>query len=303
MQSPENLTPKPTADGSFTFYSSTFGESFHCREGAKLEAIAKFALPCQLPQLAHSSKSIKLLDICYGLGYNTAAAIETIWTVDPQIRIEILALESDANVPQQAIRHLEDNWEQPTLEILQDLATSGKAKTPYLDARLLVDDARNSMQQVCQMGFVADAIFLDPFSPPKCPQLWTVEFLNLVFSCLSPTARLATYCCAAALRSVMQQAGLSFGSINLKARSPGTIASFSGEEIPPLVQHEREHLQTRAAIPYRDPSLCDDAATIHRRRQQEQAASPLEPTTQWRKRWMQRLPQKPSDRPPKEAIA
>jgi tRNA U34 5-methylaminomethyl-2-thiouridine-forming methyltransferase MnmC len=56
--------------------------------------------------------------------------------------------------------------------------------------------------------------------------------------------------------------------------------------LPPLSQKEKEHLLTRAAIPYRDPQLNAPADVIMMRRQQEQQASSLEPTSHWRKRWL-----------------
>lgn len=53
-----------------------------------------------------------------------------------------------------------------------------------------------------------------------------------------------------------------------------------------LSQTEKEHLLTRAAIPYRDRQLSDSSEVILKRRQQEQQASSLEPTSHWRKRWL-----------------
>jgi tRNA U34 5-methylaminomethyl-2-thiouridine-forming methyltransferase MnmC len=66
-----------------------------------------------------------------------------------------------------------------------------------------------------------------------------------------------------------------------------TIASW--QELPlPLSDLEKEHQQTRAAIPYRDPNLQDSAEIILQRRQQEQLSSNLESTSQWRRRWRQK---------------
>ena len=50
---------------------------------------------------------------------------------------------------------------------------------------------------------------------------------------------------------------------------------------------EQEHLQTRAAVPYRDPNLDAQPEQIKIKRQQEQQNSHLESTSQWRKRWFQ----------------
>jgi tRNA U34 5-methylaminomethyl-2-thiouridine-forming methyltransferase MnmC len=48
---------------------------------------------------------------------------------------------------------------------------------------------------------------------------------------------------------------------------------------------ELEHLQTRAAVPYRDPGLGDEAGAIVARREQEQRSSELEVSRSWRRRW------------------
>jgi tRNA U34 5-methylaminomethyl-2-thiouridine-forming methyltransferase MnmC len=67
--------------------------------------------------------------------------------------------------------------------------------------------------------------------------------------------------------------------------SQGTVGSFALETLHPLSQMEQEHLQTRAAIPYRDPTLSDTAATILARHHAEQAESTRESTSSWRRRW------------------
>ena len=59
------FTPQLTADGSYTFFSEEFGESFHSIQGAKEEALLKFVEPCQLVQKAQQPV-LRLLDVCYG---------------------------------------------------------------------------------------------------------------------------------------------------------------------------------------------------------------------------------------------
>ncbi|MEO1446420.1 MAG: MnmC family methyltransferase, partial [Cyanobacteria bacterium J06635_11] len=147
---------------------------------------------------------------------------------------------------------------------------------------------------------------------PNCPQLWTLEFLQRVAQCLSEDGVLVTYSCAAAVRSALRLAGLEIGSIRTGGRKfPGTIArrdrpngsthasnasnphgtdasqkaSSIPAPLPALSQQEQEHLQTRAAVPYRDPNLCSTAPEILERRTAEQAASKLAATNPWRRRW------------------
>ncbi|HEY9736794.1 MAG TPA: MnmC family methyltransferase [Trichocoleus sp.] len=281
------LIPEPTADGSYTFFSEDFGEWFHSREGAYAEARKTYVEATQLPTKAQSSQ-IALLDVCYGLGYNTAAALEAIWQVNPDCRVTLVGLELDGRVPQRAItQHLTVGWSAPVQVVLAALAETQICQTPVLEARLLLGDARSQIQTLTQSGFQADAVFLDPFSPPHCPELWTVEFLSQVAACLKPDGHLATYSCAAAVRTALQLAGLHIGPTEATGRRwPGTLARFTPEGLQALSVQEREHLETRAAVPYRDPHLNDDAAGICDRRQQEQLASSLEATSRWRQRWL-----------------
>jgi tRNA U34 5-methylaminomethyl-2-thiouridine-forming methyltransferase MnmC len=282
------LTPKLTQDGSYTFFSQEYQEAFHSAFGAKQEAEVRYIQPCLIKELATKQSTIRLLDVCYGLGYNTAAALEAIWAANPECHIELIALEIAVDVPREAINYnLLEEWRSPVPQLLSELANTLLVRNKYLQAKLILGDARRTIQPIIQSGWQADAIFLDPFSPPKCPQLWTVEFINLVAQCLTPQGRLATYSSSAAVRTALLLAGLNISSITgVGRKSPGTIASFKYKKLPPISLQEQEHLKTKAAIPYRDLSLQDNVEQILVRRQQEQENSNWESTSQWRKRWV-----------------
>lgn len=282
------FTPEPTADGSFTFFSSEFGEWFHSREGAYREARLTYVDTTQLVEKANTTQQLALLDVCYGLGYNTAAALEAIWQVNPHCHVTVIGLELNPAVPQGAIAQgLIQGWSAPVQAILTEVAQTYEANRDRLQAQLLIGDARQHIQTVVNQGFQADAIFLDPFSPPRCPQLWTVEFLKRVAACLNANGRLATYSCAAAVRAALQHNGLYIGASQAIGRHwPGTIATQSPQALPPLSQQEQEHLQTRAAVPYRDRTLTLTPVEIHQDRLAEQQRSSLEITAKWRKRWL-----------------
>jgi tRNA U34 5-methylaminomethyl-2-thiouridine-forming methyltransferase MnmC len=301
MPNSEELIPQPTGDGSYTFISQEFGESFHSHYGAKQESLLKFVVPTQLANLTHKP-TLRILDVCYGLGYNTASALQTIWDVNPDCQVEVMALEINPLVPQAAIaQEIFATWDDQYIDILSQLAFEHQVATRRLKAKLMIDDARKSIQIVNRSDFLADAIFLDPFSPPQCPQLWTIEFIQQVALCLHSDGLLATYSCAAAVRVALLAASLAIGSTPpVGRRTPGTLAAhrkaienatFSYLSFPPLPlsKAEQEHLLTRAAIPYRDPDLSDSAPAILMRRQQEQQTSSLEPTSRWRKRWYENI--------------
>jgi len=281
--------PQPTADGSVTFFSPEFGECFHSRAGAQQEALEKFAIATALPAKRHRSH-LTLLDICYGLGYNTAAALEVIWQAPPHCHVTVIGLELDATVPRAAIAHLPP-WSESVVAVLEGLATRQCFRSPTCEAELRLGDARQTIQDLVAGGFRADAIFLDPFSPQRCPHLWTVEFLSQVAQCLAADGYLATYSRAAAVRSALLAAGLHLGTLPVSAPhashewSQGTLARWQPTGLIPLSAMEQEHLQTRAGIPYRDPLLADAPAQIQARRHREQQTSNRESTSQWRRRW------------------
>ncbi len=283
--------PQPTQDGSFTFFSEAFGESFHSRQGAQAEAVQKFAEATDLRQRAQQNQ-VKLLDVCYGLGYNTAAALAVIWQINPHCQVEIYGLELDPSVPLASVTpELLQCWPDRIQKILTMLAHHHNYQQDHLRAHLLIGDARQTIQRLSSLPWQADAIFFDPFSPKSCPQLWTIEFFQQVARCLAPQGKLATYSRAAAVRSALLAAGLAIGSMPLGDRhlphewSQGTLAAWDSRTLPPLVLMEQEHLRTQAAIPFRDLTGQDEAAVIMQRRQQEQQRSTAESTTSWKRRW------------------
>ena len=328
--------PYPTADGSITFLSSEFGEHFHSLKGAWDEALIKFVGPTQLAPLAAERDSIRILDICYGLGYNSAAALMVIWSIAPQCRVQWLGLELDPSVAIAALPEVIAQLQRSpgtslppgtlgpsqehaivftaeaatrTAQVLTHLAQQGSDRTDDFEGTLRWGDARQTFGQGraenppgqeisggknrvdSGQDLTFDAIFLDPFSPPQCPQLWTVEFLTAVARSLAPQGYLATYSCAAAVRSALQEAGLELGaSPPFGRRWPGTVAAYprcgeTNPRLPPLSLQELEHLQTRAAVPYRDRQGTDSRDVVLARRRQEQERSPLEPTSRWKRRW------------------
>lgn len=285
--------PYLTQDGSYTFFSNEFEEAFHSHEGAIEEAFQKFVSATQLEQKATGDR-LCLLDVCYGLGYNTAAALETIWSVNPGCHVTLYALEIDASVPRAAaMPPLINRWPSDIQQVLVAIADAHQLTTAKLNAHLLIGDARQTIQKLVLDAYQADAIFLDPFSPRRCPQLWSVDFMQRLAQCLAPTGRIATYSRSASVRSALQHANLSVSNILLQANRPrlphewsqGTVAAHDSAGLISLTPMEYEHLQTRAAIPYRDPTLADSAAQILARHHAEQQTSLYESTSSWRRRW------------------
>lgn len=70
-----HLSPRFTDDGSFSLHSTEFAEGFHCRSGALLEARRTYAYPAQLERFSAGTE-LWVLDVCVGMGTNSAALLE-----------------------------------------------------------------------------------------------------------------------------------------------------------------------------------------------------------------------------------
>ena len=65
--------PYYTEDGSIGLYSYADKDVYHSKYGALTEAWEKFVLPSGIKNLLKSGREINVLDLCYGIGYNTKA--------------------------------------------------------------------------------------------------------------------------------------------------------------------------------------------------------------------------------------
>ena len=70
--------PYFTNDGSVGLYSTDFNDIYHSATGALTEAYEKFIYPEDFNNLLQKDK-IKVLDICYGIGYNSKSFLNFIF--------------------------------------------------------------------------------------------------------------------------------------------------------------------------------------------------------------------------------
>ncbi len=252
-----------TEDGSVTFYSDVYKESYHSRTGAIEEAFKKFVEPCNIAEIARKG-DIKILDVCFGIGYNTLAALYTTLKINPRCSIEIVVLEKDRKILKKInsievpaylrsyyiilklIVNNNFNLNNKKLTILgtrvpsisreffgiKNCRTNVRGIKPTIfnnkniKINVLIGDATKIIKKI-DRSF--DAVFLDPFSPPKNPELWTLEFFKDIKERMNLTARLATYSCASLIRKNLNKAG--FKVIDgpcVGRKGPSTIAIKTG---------------------------------------------------------------------------
>ena len=144
-----------------------------------------------------------------------------------------------------------------------------------------VNDARKS---ILELNGQYDLIFLDAFTFSKAPELWTVEFIAEIYRRLSPNGILMTYSNSALVRNTFLENNFYVGKIyNKKAdKFIGTVAAKEKSLIEhPLTNYEIGLCNTRAGIPYRDPSLNSEKKEILKRREYEFKNSELMTSSQY----------------------
>ena len=101
-------------------------------------------------------------------------------------------------------------------------------------------------------------IFLDAFTPAKCPCLWTLEFFKLLYEHLSEDGMILTYSNSASIRNAMLNAGFYAGKIynNEFNKFTGTIAVKNKSLIKfELSEYDLGLINSKAGIFYRDKNL------------------------------------------------
>lgn len=87
-----------TQDGSTGLFDHSVNDIYHSSYGAKTEAEEKFINPLNFENNFKNKKSIKVLDICYGIGYNTKAFLKKICQTRYKGEVEIDILEYNKNL-------------------------------------------------------------------------------------------------------------------------------------------------------------------------------------------------------------
>lgn len=261
--------PVVTDDGSVTFYSEDFKEHYHASIGARTEAEQKFIGPSKL-EARLKKGPVRLLDICFGLGYNSLCAVNKAIELDAELKID--ALEIDRRVVRNAAgtipAHGSDGFDWAAA--LSALHRDGVWESGIRKSEVLMHwgDARWQVQQLPDAS--VDLVYLDAFSTQRCSELWTVDFFRELYRIMKPDASLFTYCAALPVRSGLLAAGFSVGETEAVGRSRGgTIASKKTVDI--LCSISVDELvaikNTPRGFPYRDPHLCWTNKQILRQRQ------------------------------------
>jgi tRNA U34 5-methylaminomethyl-2-thiouridine-forming methyltransferase MnmC len=212
-----------TNDGTNTLHSTQFDECYHSTtDGALNETLNKHIIPAFT--LSQIKEKITILDICYGLGYNTLATIYYCKLHKINSKIEIISPEFDEVLVKSLV-----NFEYPKeFETLRDIIISLSENYFYEDEQfkitIIIGDAREQLPKITTKF---DIIYQDAFSPTKNPTLWTREYFELLYKLSNNGVVMTTYSSATSVRMGMWEAGFSLYNPQKSSVRSGTIASKS----------------------------------------------------------------------------
>lgn len=192
-----------SADGSCTAYSKEYGEHYHStKDGALSESLKKHVIPA-FEHVKHKDE-VAILDICYGLGFNTLATILYYQKHAPKKKLRIYSPELDAALVESLVHFDYPKAFDPLREIIKSLSTEGVYENETLRIELFLGDAREYVKKFHKHF---DIVYQDAFSPDVNPILWTKEYFGDIARAIKDDGILTTYSTALKTRLALHASG------------------------------------------------------------------------------------------------
>jgi tRNA U34 5-methylaminomethyl-2-thiouridine-forming methyltransferase MnmC len=241
-------------DGTHTLYSKEFDEPYHStKDGALHESLEKHVKPSF--SFKASQKSLIILDICFGLGYNTFATLDYIKKNNLTTKVHILSPEFDEGL----VRSLDTFDFPPEFESIKPIIKAIAQDLFYEDEQfkieILLGDAREAILNIKEK---IDIVYQDAFSPSHNPLLWTYEWFRDVRAICSKDAILTTYSTAAAIRLGLYENGFYIFVHRAEMMRYSTVASLQMLEELEYIDMELKKIRNSEARSMKDIDYLKD---------------------------------------------
>lgn len=188
-------------DGSYTAYSSEYDEHYHStKDGALNESLKKHIEPAFA---VHAQKDhLRIIDICFGLGFNTLLSLYYRDTYYPDTTLEIYSPELDGDLVASLIDFPYPEIFEPYRNVIADIATLGGYEDERTSITVDIIDARVAMRS---LEGEWDVCYQDAFSPQTNPALWTWEYFADVARLMGEDGVVTTYSTALSTRLALYE--------------------------------------------------------------------------------------------------
>lgn len=218
-------------DKSISFWDEKHKSYYHPKSGAYKQAKELFIEKSSLKQKLEK-RDINLLDIGFGMGYNSFEAL----SLAKKHKLKIVALDKNRNIILKSTKAIKDKNH---ANILKNIYKTGFYKDADNSLKLILGDVRYTLKNL-KTKF--DIIFLDPFMHIQNPSMVTVELFKILKTLLKEDGVLICSSCADAIRVALSQAKFKSKISNIQNSDIKGIYALHGDE-------------SIQGVPYRDPNL------------------------------------------------
>ena len=223
-----------TKDGSVTLKSYKYNECYHSSEGALTESLYKHVLPgyTAAEKFDYYGGEIRILDICFGLGYNTLSAL---LHRPENVKLKIFSPELDLEL----IKSLK-NFKYPKkfyslLNVIYEVSENLYYKSDNIEIEIFNGDAREYIKKLSDIHIV----YQDAFSPKVNKELWTLEYFTNITNILHKNGIITTYSIATPVRCAFYKLGMNIYTHPYDNIRKGTVASYADLDFPKVDFEEK----------------------------------------------------------------
>lgn len=231
-----------TADGSNTLFSTKYNQNFHSeKDGAINESLYKHIIPA----LTHHKEktSLKILDICFGLGYNTFLTILENQKSDTPKKLEIISPELDATL----VNNLKD-FKYPDEfkkinHIIDEISTNHHYEDESVKIMVFIKNARELIKNLSDI----DIVYQDAFSSDSNKELWSVEYFRDIKNAMNLDGILTTYSVATPVRLSLYENDFYVYENRSEFCRRATCAFLEPQQLPNFVDMELKKSRNKEA--------------------------------------------------------
>lgn len=209
-------------DGTHTLFSYEFDEPYHStKDGALHESLEKHVKPAL--SLTKKKRHLTILDVCFGLGYNTFATLYYMKQHKLTTKVHIISPEFDEGLVRSLIAFDYPKEFESIKPIIQAVSKNLCYEDGQFKIEIVLADARKSIPHIKEK---IDIIYQDPFSPAHNPLLWTTEYFKDLRALCREDAIVTTYSTAAAVRLGLYENGFYIFIHRAEKMRYSTVASL-----------------------------------------------------------------------------
>lgn len=210
-------------DGSYTAYSKEYDEHYHStRDGALYESLVKHVQPAF--RVKQDVGEINILDICFGLGFNTLATLYYYKQNSLTSKLNIYSPELDKTLVKSLQNFTYPKEFEEFKPIIDAICKDGIYEDENFYIEVYLGDAR---EYVRRFEDKFDIVYQDAFSPSSNPLLWTKEYFTDIKRSMKDNGLLTTYSISLPTRLALHENGLAIYTNSGEGFRTATVASCS----------------------------------------------------------------------------